>query len=147
MSKALYMRDNEKLGKLGEELVAKLLDLTLSEDKYDMKKDGVTSDGTYVEIKTQNRHPRGYFTVRRDYSNQLKKCKSVDRLIFVEYDSTNDIKIWECHDRNHIEYDTKSGLPMAGWHIKDMELLHIHNDPELANKMKKLSSAKQFTNA
>ena len=142
------MRTNkEKLGDVGEKLVANVLDLTLSENKYDPEKDGIVNGtSTLVEIKTQNRHPAGFFTVNTAYQNQLPKCLKVDRLIFVEYDESNEIKIWECHDRTYKIILTRAGKRMAGWKISDMKLIHIENNLVLAEKMRKLSGAKQFTN-
>lgn len=139
--------NKEKLGYLGEKLVANILNLTLSENKYDPEKDGIVNGTSIlVEIKTQNRHPLGFFTVDTAYQNQLPKCLKVDRLIFVEYDESSKIKIWECHDRTYKIITTRAGKRMAGWKISDMKLIHTENNSYLAEKMRKLSGAKQFTN-
>lgn len=147
MKKVLSMRTNkEKLGDLGEAFAARILDIVLSENKYDMEKDG-TIGTTRIEVKTQNRHPFGYFTVNTAFQNQLPKCLKVDRLVFVEYDNTDKIKLWECVDRKYTTILTKSGRKMAGWPIDRMELIHTEVNPALATEMRKLSGAKQFTNA
>ena len=58
--------NKEIMGRLGEECLAARYDLVLSDDKYDMEKDAKDADGLNVEIKTQNRHPAGFFTVNID---------------------------------------------------------------------------------
>lgn len=140
------MTNKEKLGKLGEELVAKLFNGTLSTNKYDMKKDLVLNESNAnVEVKTQNRDKyRNMFTVNTMHKNQVEKCVSVDRLFFVEYD-TDSIKIWECVDRTYTIFETRDHRLMAGWDIKKMNLLHEVDDLELVNTMKSLSQSRDFS--
>ena len=84
-----YKTNKEKMGFLAEQLVFDYYSGEQSTDKYDSKKDGMILDET-VEVKCQNRHPFGYFTVNTAWKNQVPKCKSVDRLFFVEYDNSPD---------------------------------------------------------
>lgn len=145
-----YKSNEEKLGKLGEDLVADLLKAELSENKYDSVKDMTQSDGTKVEVKTQNRHPNGSFTVNAMHVTNLNKCLSVDRLIFVEYDSSDYIKVFECTDRKYNLVNTKptryepEGRIMVCWPIHKMKkLAEIHN-PELASEMRSLSNSRLY---
>ena len=140
-----YMTNQEKLGDLGEQFAAEILGIKLSENKYDMEKDGTIGE-VKVEIKTQNRHPYlDYFTINTRNWNQLPKCLSVDRLLFVEYDISDKIRLWECHDReDYRRYTTKGGLFMAGWPINKMKLLRTVVHSNLAAEMRKYSGA-EFT--
>ena len=92
-----YKTNKEKMGYLAEQLVFEYFGGEQSTDKYDSKKDGMILDET-VEVKCQNRHPYGYFTVNSAWKNQVPKCKTVDRLFFVEYDNSPDAMLWECID-------------------------------------------------
>lgn len=145
----LILSNKEKLGKLGEDLVANLLGAELSEDKYDMFKD-MTADGKLIEVKTQSRHPNGCFTVNMKHRNNLQKCVEVDRLIFVEYDATSDIKVFECTDREYGITNTRptpfepNGRRMACWPISRMTLLATIDDSNLAATMRGLSASKAF---
>lgn len=145
-----YKSNEEKLGKLGEDLVASLEEATLSEYKYDSTKDMTQKDGTKIEVKTQNRHPNGSFTVNAMHVTNLNKCLSVDRLIFVEYDATDYIKVFECTDRKYNLVNTKptryepEGRIMVCWPISKMKkLAEIHN-PELAAEMRGLSNSRLY---
>jgi hypothetical protein len=141
------MTNKEKLGKLGEELVAKLFNGTLSSNKYDMKKDLVLNESnTNVEVKTQNRDKyRNMFTVNIMHKNQVQKCVSVDRLFFVEYDTSENIKIWECLDRTYKIFETRDGRLMAGWDINKMKILADFRDEELTKEMKSFSQSRDFS--
>lgn len=144
------MTNKEKLGKLGEDLVASILGGKLSENKYDTVKD-MTALGKNVEVKTQNRHPNGSFTVNAQHQTNLRKCLSVDRLIFVEYDSTPNIKIYECTDReNYTMVSTRptqyepNGRVMVCWPISKMTHLRTISNPVLAQEMRELSGSKLY---
>ena len=144
------MTNKEMLGKLGEDLVAKLLGATLSENKYDSVKDMTQLDGTKVEVKTQNRHPNGSFTVNAMHVTNLNKCLSVDRLIFVEYDQSNTIKVFECTDRKYRLVNTKptrrepEGRIMVCWPIDKMTKLAEFEDAPLARQMRDLSNSRLY---
>lgn len=146
------MTNKEKLGQIGEKLVANLLNATLSENKYDTVKDMVELNGTNVEVKTQNRHPRGFFTINVEHKVNMNKCLTVDRLIFVEYDASNIVKIFECTDRSYEFIQTKPttrepmGRVMAGFPINKMTLLKSIDDAKLASEMRSLSGSKFFSN-
>jgi len=149
------MTNKELLGRLGEELVANILGATLSEDKYDMKKDMILADGTCVEVKTQIRHPtNNCMTINSAHSNNISKCLTVDRLVFVEFDDSDTIYVRECIEReNYITYRTRPapgyphGRDMIGWPISKMRPIKEVYDPTLASKMRSLSSSTQFSNA
>ena len=145
-----FKTNEEKLGKLGEDLVASLEDATLSEYKYDSTKDMTQKDGTKIEVKTQNRHPNGSFTVNAMHVTNLNKCLSVDRLIFVEYDATEYIKVYECTDRKYRLVNTKptryepEGRIMVCWPINKMKVLAEVHNPELAAEMRSLSNSRLY---
>lgn len=146
------MTNQEKLGHLGEILVASTLGGIRSEDKYDTRKDMILEDGTEVEVKTQTRHPtNGTFTINLNHQTNFLKCMTVDRLIFVEYDSSDYIGIYECIDRvNYRMFTTNptsyepNGRQMAGWPISKMKLLRSVNSAELSTEMRRLSKAKSL---
>jgi len=115
--------NKEKMGYISERMVFEYFKGTQSTDKFDSKKDGMIGKET-AEVKCQNRHPFGYFTVNTAWKNQVPKCKSVDRLFFIEYDASPDAMLWECIDREDTkEIITKSGLKMCGWPISKMKLI------------------------
>lgn len=138
------------LGKLGEALVSDLFKIKLSEDEFDTVKDGLTFNGQTVEIKTQNRHPtKPILTISAPAQGKglvnVIKCFTVDNLIFVEYDSSDIIKIWLCNDRSNYEiYETKAGKQMIGFPVSDMKLLVDHEDSDLAAQMRSLSKSTVF---
>jgi len=146
-----YYTDKERIGNLGELLVVEFLGGIQSTNKYDTTGD-ICIGSDMVEVKTQNRHPtNGTFTINRNHTTNLIKCMKVGRLIFVEYDATDTVKIWECVDRdNFIEFTTRPtfklpyGLNMLGWPISKMKLLHEVNRPKLAFQMRSLSSSAVF---
>lgn len=135
--------DNKHLlGKLGEDLVASLEHAILSENKFDTVKDMIDSTGKNIEVKTQNRYKgKNLFSINTKSPTNIKKCLTVDRLLFVEYDETDIIKIYECVDKNSgYYYTTKSNIEMFGWPINKMKLLHYYQNKNLAEKMRKLSN-------
>ena len=137
--------DNKKqLGDIGEKLVAQLENAVLSENMYDSEKDMTDANGKKIEVKTQVRDKfRNCFSIRCDGLVNFKKCLTVDRLIFVEYDSTNIIKIFECIDKNSVfTYRTYTGNSMYGFPINKMKILHYYTDNVLAEQMRKLSNSK-----
>jgi hypothetical protein len=138
--------NKEKLGELGEKLIEEYLKATRSKNRYDMEKDMiVNATQIKVEVKTQRRDIyRSMFTVNTMHKNQVEKCVSVDKLIFVEYDETDDIKIWECTDRKYQIYRTSDDRIMAGWPINKMQLLDTITDKELASKMRSFSQSRHF---
>lgn len=142
------------MGKLAEQLFIQLFGGVQSTDEYDKIKDVVLGN-TNIEIKAQNRHPtKDVFAIRDAYLKQgtilgvdnIIKCFNVDRLVFVEYDTTNTIKIWECpKPRQYIRYVTKTtSMGMIGFPISQMTLLHEHADATIANQFRSLSQSSQF---
>lgn len=133
--------NREYLGALGEKLVAKLEEAILSENKYDTEKDMVDKNGKFIEVKTQNRNTyNNYFSVNANKLINLHKCLTVDRLIFVEYDETDIIKVWECtqNKTSGLYYKTTNTI-MFGWPINKMKLIHTVCDKELSADMRKHS--------
>lgn len=141
-----YRTKKDQLGYIGEYLVRELFGGNLSENKFDMKKDIILNSGEFAEVKTQNRDKyRNMFTVNTMHSNQVEKCVNVQRLFFVEYDSSGAVKIWECTDREYTIYETRDGRLMAGWPIARMNLVKQIDDKELADQMKSLSQSRDFS--
>ncbi len=133
------------LGSIGERLVADHFGAKLSEDLYDKEKDMTMPDGTTIEVKTQ--YPLSFgqfsnttFTVKVD---QLPKCLNCDKLIFVGFDETDTIRIYECVDRNKfVVYNTRDGRQMAGWELPSLKLISAIQDKDLAMRMQDLTSSK-----
>lgn len=139
-----------KLGQIGERLAAEYYGVSINENFYDTEKDLVLPNGETIEVKTQNRYPgKNLFSMRasvdRTGLNNILKCMSVDHLVFVEYDSSDIIKLWECTNRKVYQiYTTSQMLTMVGFPIANMKLLHSINDPHTAAQMRALSQSKQF---
>lgn len=107
------------LGKTGEKIIANMLmsegkKVEFSIDEYDREKDLVV-DGKKVEVKTEQP-----FVVKNALTfgeNQLRKCRSVDRLFFVtvpplmreEYKWGNCIFEVDPKNFEHYLYTTKDG--------------------------------------
>lgn len=137
-----YKTNKEKMGFLAEQLVFDYFSGEQSTDKYDSKKDGMILDET-AEVKCQNRHPFGYFTVNTAWKNQVPKCKSVDRLFFVEYDNSPDAILWECIDRNDTkEITTRDGRVMCGWPISKMKMITTFKGK--GEELRKFTSSKIY---
>jgi len=137
-----YKTNKEKMGFLAEQLVFDYFSGEQSTDKYDSKKDGMILDET-AEVKCQNRHPFGYFTVNTAWKNQVPKCKSVDRLFFVEYDNSPDAILWECIDRNDTkEINTRDGRVMCGWPISKMKMITTFKGK--GDELRKFTSSKIY---
>jgi hypothetical protein len=137
-----YKTNKEKMGYLAEQLVFDYYNGEQSTDKYDSKKDGMILDET-AEVKCQNRHPFGYFTVNTAWKNQVPKCKSVDRLFFVEYDNSPDAILWECIDRNDTkEITTRDGRVMCGWPISKMKMITTFKGK--GDELRKFTSSKIY---
>jgi hypothetical protein len=107
-------------------------------------------DGVKIEVKTQNLHHNGSLTVNSLQATNLNKCMTVDRLIFVEYDSTDYIKIFECTDRDYKIVNTKPtasepmGRIMCCWPIYKMKKLAEIHDPKLSAEMRSLSNSRLY---
>ena len=138
----------KQLGDAGENLVSLVFqqlghDVSLSENKYDDEKDALV-DGVPTEIKTQTifrffscencfRGPAFTIDIESKYGkiyyNQLNKCKTVDRLIFVARSSFDDptVRIYEApspSQRNfRITRNKYDGRKVAGILISELTLL------------------------
>lgn len=139
----LQNNKKHKLGKIGEKLVADLFNLKESVDPFDVECDLRDDQGKTYEVKTQVRHPfKGCFTVNTAHMTNLQKCLNVDHLIFVEYNTDDVIRIWECTNREIDDiFKTRDGRTMAGWKINKMKLLKELEDSNLAFQMKSFSSS------
>ena len=145
------MTNAERLGKIGEMLVATYMNGTLSEDKYDSNKDMTINDNQTLEVKTQNRYTEmDAFTVNAPTGKlgiaNLIKCFNADHLIFVEYDYSNDIKIWSAPTTNkkYTLFTTSKGCDRIAFPVSQMQLLYTHHDPKLASEMRSLSQSYKF---
>ena len=118
MSREMNM---EKLGKAGEFIISNACTkagqkVILSEDQYDSKKDMII-DGLRVEVKTQV--PFVYKNAFTFKPNQLKKCLSVDRVIFISvpnekiaHHSDGKVYIIKPDEMKYSKYRTKDGRDM-----------------------------------
>jgi hypothetical protein len=136
----LQQEDAKIVGDIGEVLVKGTFCGQLSKDYWDSIKDGIDFFGQTFEVKTQAR--MNVDNTLSVAAKQATKCLNVDRLIFVEYDNTKFIKIWQCIDiNNHIRYRTQYGKDMIKWYIKDMISLAVISSVPLTNLIRKHSNA------
>ena len=138
--------DMKMLGDAGETLVSNFLQennwvVKRSVNQYDSKQDMIaTRDDVTVtiEVKTQQPyHMQNAFTVK---PNQLKKCQSVDSLIFVETpseDNGNVVRMWNAVSREYFTTKTYDGRTMVCFDIDDMELMQTYDDPYNVNSIKR----------
>jgi hypothetical protein len=89
--------------------------------------DGKDPNGREVEIRTQKRNKTNFVIPKRS----IERCQTVERLVFVEYDDTNTIGIWECTDRSVNEKNKTFALP-----IKHMQLLLSFDNADYAEQMR-----------
>ena len=138
--------NRRKLGELGEALFCLLEKCERSDDPFDSVKDAIDQNGKNVEIKTQARYAsKNLFTIRSDKATNLNKCMTVDRLIFIEFDQTDTIGVFECVKRqDYTKYTTSNGTPMLGWPIDKMLKLHTIKDKRLVEWMRSLSTSKYY---
>jgi hypothetical protein len=144
-----------ELGELGEEILliylsGKTNDIKLSTDPYDSSRDILFRDKS-IEVKTQVRNLTGNLLTTERRQTNLKKCMTVDMLIFVEFDQTKYISIWSPIDREHYtDYTLDCGTRMRGWYINKNEigpgchLLAKLECPQLASRMRALSPSKTY---
>jgi hypothetical protein len=134
-----------KTGELGERIVAKYFrdqgckveeSLNLFDSKKDMMIDGLT-----CEVKSQQPwHSENAFSIK---PYQLKKCKSVDRLFFVETPSkyNQQTKIYELDKENRIFYkrNARDGREMLLVKKTKCKLLTIIEEHIIVNQFKEYS--------
>lgn len=111
----------EMLGRAGETIIVNYCTaagqkVTMSVDQYDSTKDMII-DGLKVEVKTQV--PFIYKNAFSFKENQLKKCLSVDRVIFVSvpndkmpHFSSGKVYLIKAAELKHTSYTTKDGRKM-----------------------------------
>ena len=137
----------KEIGEAGEELVALVYRnlghaVEMSKDKFDQEKDMLIS-GIRAEVKAQTlfrKFPLNgsfypAFTVDIEtsygkiYHNQLKKCREVEKLIFVGRSSAEDrvVRIYEAQPpESRVYYESvnaKDGRKVAGFLVSDMTLI------------------------
>lgn len=148
-----------ELGEMGEELVMFFLSsqgiITLAKDPYDSTKDIRLTNihGIFdIEVKTQVRNrSMNVLSIERKPTN-LKKCMTIHRLIFVEFDDTDFIHIWEVIDREHYTDYPAAGKRMRGWYINGNEIgpgcrqLTKINCPQISARMRALSPSELYKN-
>lgn len=145
------MSNTTKLGSLGVQHVINRIGGKEIEDYFCISGD-VVKDGEFCEVKTQNRF-NNMFTIKMPYNDggvvkgtvNLIKCLSVKTLLFVEYDNTDTIRIWDLpldQRCNYATYITKDHRHMLGWFVKNMTLLDEVTDKDLANQFRSLSQSK-----
>jgi hypothetical protein len=123
------------IGDIGEELVAAHFDAILSPNKFDTACDMRLADGTSIEVKTQFPYtPKTGPKLATVSLNQLKKCLTVDKLIFVLFDETDVIAGYECSAHpsirtDFVTYTTKFGKTMIGWPVNRMNRIFRIIDP------------------
>ena len=144
------MNNRVHMGQIGEKIAADHFKLTLSKDVFDRLKDASCLLGKIFEIKTQNRFPSfefGHlFSIAQPdggkHINNLMKCCTVDHLIFVEYDNSDIIRLWECTERmKYVTYTTRARKNMIGWLIEDMKLHAALTLPNEAYELRNLSQS------
>jgi hypothetical protein len=138
-----------KTGELGEKLVAKYFRdqgvyVEESLDLFDRMKD-MTVDDLICEVKTQQLwHKEQAFTIK---SNQLKKCKEVDVLIFVETPSkynNNKVSIYEFpkNKRQTRMMETADGRVMHLFPKSNANLLTTISDNIIIEQFSEYSASK-----
>ena len=144
--------NKDKLGNIGEQIVSYYIGGTLSENKFDDKKDLVLDTLENCEVKTQSRHTtKNVFSIRAPSGaknkNQIFKCQNVERLYFIEYNLSDKFRIYECHDRDDvIEYTAYMGpsapyVKMLGWDINKMSILLEVEDAHTCSLMRTYSQS------
>lgn len=119
-----YNSTESKLGLLGEIIVKQIFNAEMSEDLYDSTKD-MTTNGISIEVKTQARWKKyNCFTIWK--KQNIRKCLTVDKLIFVEPGLNNEIRVFECTDRNYLEDEKRYLFP-----IKNMNLIETIIDEKI----------------
>lgn len=142
------------LGQLGENITAQYFQnegfivessVSVFDRKKDMQLKSKTGEVWNVEVKTQQPyHMKNSFTVLQ---NQVKKCKEVDILIFVEtpsHQSNKRVKIWHSpkDKREFTTTQTSDGRDMYMLNKSDMRLLSIIDDTRIISEMQMLSLSK-----
>lgn len=131
------------LGTMGECLVAKTFGFVPSSNRFDSEKDMTDRAGRTIEVKTQKRYS-GMLTI---HSSQYKKCTEADVTVFVEYDETDTIRLWQLPHNpvpKHTSYTTRAGKQMYGWHVKDLYEMDVILNPVLAELMRHYSNDVSF---
>lgn len=137
-----------RTGTLGEKIVAKYFrdlghKVDESLDLFDEKKD-MMIDEDYCQVKTQQKwHKEKAFTVSHA---QVSKCRSVDRLIFVDTPSKYDkpvVRIYEYpkDKRNFYKKETSDGRYMYLLKVSDGNLLTTIEDSVIIDQFNKYSTS------
>jgi hypothetical protein len=142
---------SQKLNSIGVLLVARLLSIQPRGINFDL----FDNLGTKILVRVQNRlidqELGDCCTINVDEAPYLTNTKNL-RLIFVDYDDPQFIRVHECTDRGaytmkNFRGDAWKGLGnrlMCCYPIAGMKLLHEVRDAQILNDMKSLSEAKKF---
>ena len=141
------------LGSIGEKIISNYLislgkKVEVALNPYDNEKD-LKCDGKSVEVKTQVPFIMKKAFSFKKYSNNLKKCRSVDDLYFIAVPAPKhkfDHEGWLFHiDPKTFrteEYKTKGGLEMILIPIDQEAVTPIHKiDSEITDEMMKYTSS------
>ena len=141
------------LGRMGEKYVTNHLTkqgvvVEQALNHFDMVKD-MTADGKTVEVKTQVPFIMKKAFSFKKYSNNLKKCRSVDDLYFIAVPAPKhkfDREGWlfriDPKTFRTEEYKTKGGLEMILIPIDQEAVTPIHKiDSEITDEMMKYTSS------
>lgn len=141
-----------RMGKIGETIFANFCSargykIEVSIDPFDPKKDMMV-DGLTTEVKTQV--PYVYKNAFTFKPNQLKKCLTVERLIFVSVPNHkthhhSDGKIYEINPKKmrYYSYITKDGRNMVAIPIDQIDMKELFTmAKEDATLLQKYSSSK-----
>ena len=136
--------DNKcELGRLGELEVRDYLlsqgyrNVTLSEDRFDSKKD-LVADGTTVEVKTFIRFFK-YDSFLLEES-QWKKIDAVNRFFIVELPIKSDmINVWEVENKSNFRLINLNGRRNRCYNVENLTLRSSFVDHEKARRMRELS--------
>lgn len=128
-----YRKDithKQKLGRIGELVVANIFGCSISADSFDTEKDMLTKSGRTVEVKTQCRWLKEQAFVIDDTATNknIKKCLEVDALIFVEPGIGQKIRVFLDNERKHVVMRPR-GEDAYIFHISGMQLTHEFVEP------------------
>ena len=140
------------LGSKGEHLVKDFFlsqgcNVIMSDDPFDKEKDMLV-DGKKVEVKTEVPYYKEWaFTINSKHKNQLKKCLTVDRLIFVvlpTYSMKKEITILEAYEPKKRYYFNRTfgQRYMHCFPLNDTNFLHKITNSDIVEEMLSLNPSK-----
>ena len=151
----------DQIGNIGENLAKSFFEwrgseVVLSEDQYDTTKDMVV-DGKNTEIKTQTIYrlfpcedgtkqaaftvPISHRNLSQVYTNQLNKCLTVDRLVFVSRPGTSNkfIRFYEAPDLGkrtfQLTVNKGDGRIVAGFLLSNLQEIGECTDKNIIKEL------------